>query len=311
MLFKASVPGSLFLLGEHAVLHGGHAIVCAVNQRMTVSLSPRQDHIITIFSSLGKIETDLFHLNIQKPFHFILAVLKKYQKKMKYGCDIMIKSEFSDTVGLASSAAVTVGTMAVLFRWLRISFTEVTLIKAARHIIRQVQGMGSGADIAACVLGGVVAYRATPFFVKKFSNSFPLRVIYSGKKTPTADVIRYVQEKFFSESILYQKICDAIQACSLSGIQALREKNIEKLAKLMTIQQGLMDALGVNTIELQKIIDELRQHKNVLGAKISGSGLGDCIVAIGKKKFSKKYITALSFTQPIFCKIDFDGLCYE
>ena len=37
MLFKASAPGSLMLLGEYAVLQGKSALVCAIDKRMMVS----------------------------------------------------------------------------------------------------------------------------------------------------------------------------------------------------------------------------------------------------------------------------------
>ncbi|WP_144244201.1 hypothetical protein [Nitrincola sp. A-D6] len=42
-----------------------------------------------------------------------------------------------------------------------------------------------------------------------------------------------------------------------------------------------MDALGVNDATLAKMLAELRQDPAVLGAKISGSGLGDCVLTLG------------------------------
>jgi mevalonate kinase len=45
--------------------------------------------------------------------------------------------------------------------------------------------------------------------------------------------------------------------------------------------QGLMDALGVNDLALSDIIYSLRKSEVILGAKISGSGLGDCVIALG------------------------------
>src|SRR5437762_2389846 len=86
MLFKASAPGSLMLLGEYAVLQGKHAVVCAIDKRMTVSLSPRQDTQICLTSSLGQFETDLAKLQITPPFQFVLAALNAVKKHMKQGC---------------------------------------------------------------------------------------------------------------------------------------------------------------------------------------------------------------------------------
>src|SRR5690348_13669022 len=140
MQFKASAPGSLMLLGEYAVLYGKHAIVCAVDKRISVTLTPRGDDRIEIKSPLGFYATDLYQLKVEKPFHFVLGVLKHYQAKMKRGCDIEIVSEFSDKVGLGSSAAVTVATIAALVTWLNIRVSPFDLMRQARTVVRQVQG---------------------------------------------------------------------------------------------------------------------------------------------------------------------------
>src|SRR3990167_7396944 len=115
MQFNASAPGSLMLLGEYAVLHGKPALVCAVDKRINVILTPRRDTTITIHSELlGDYQTDLLQLKIEKPFHFVLGALKHNQAKLKRGCDIEINSAFSDKVGLGSSAAVTIATLAAI-----------------------------------------------------------------------------------------------------------------------------------------------------------------------------------------------------
>ena len=43
---KASAPGSLMLMGEHAVLRGQPAIVCAISKRMKIKLKPRADRTL-------------------------------------------------------------------------------------------------------------------------------------------------------------------------------------------------------------------------------------------------------------------------
>jgi len=282
MSFKASAPGSLMLLGEYAVLHGKHALVCAVNKRMTVTLVPRHDQCITVQSTLGNHRTTLSAIKIIPPFQFVLAVLKRFQKKMILGCDITIESDFSDKVGFASSAAVTVATLSALSAWLNLSLPELELMKIARTIVRYVQGLGSGADVAACVFGGIVTYRARqPFLVKKDFYPYPITVVYSGSKTPTVQAVNSVQNAFRTHPKVFLQICRAIDQCVLDGAQAVSSQDWKTLGHVMNIQQGLMDALGVNTTLLAGIVNELRLQPQMLGAKISGSGLGDCVVGLG------------------------------
>jgi mevalonate kinase len=281
-LFKASAPGSLMLLGEHAVLHGKQALVCAIDKRITVTLIPRSDTKIEIISTvLGKFTTDLSNLVVIPPFHFLLAILKKNQSVLKTGCTIIVEAEFSDKVGFGSSAAVTVAILAALYTWLNRGFSPTDLIREARAIVRKVQGLGSGADIAACVLGGVIAYKMQPLQIEKLAYQPLLTAVYAGYKTPTVEVVKQVTRKFISYPKLFKQLCQAIDTCVTEGITAVKQQNWDALGQLMNVQQGLLDALGVSTLDMSKIIDGLRQQKTILGAKISGSGLGDCIVGLG------------------------------
>jgi len=310
-LIKVSAPGSIMLLGEYGVLQGGNALVCAIEQRIHVQLIPRADDQIELISSLGIHKTKLTQLKITPPFQFVLATLKKYQKQLRYGCTLTIQSEFSAQLGLASSAAVTVATLAAVAKWLQISYTSSQLIRLARRIVQEVQGLGSGADVAACVLGGVIAYRQQPLIAEKINVVCPLNLIYSGSKTPTVTAVNQVETFFASYPKLYQQLLRAIKECAQHGIVALKSKNLLALGQIMNIQQGLMSALGVVTPILQGIVTELRTEPTILGAKISGSGLGDGVIALGA--LGDSYITrfAAQGAKRIPMAIATQGVRYE
>ncbi|MES2218703.1 MAG: mevalonate kinase [Pseudomonadota bacterium] len=281
MLFKASAPGSLMLLGEYAVLYGKYALVCAVDRRITVTLTPRSDQEIEINSSLGNLTTDLSKLTITPPFQFVTATLKKFRQQMPSGCHILIEADFSDQVGLGSSAAVTTALLATLTNWFGQPLTAPDMVRQVRAIIRQVQGVGSGADAAASVLGGMVAYKAAPFYTEKLTGNCSLTAAYAGYKTPTVQAIKRVTDLFATQPRVFQKICQAIDECAVQGIAAVRKMDWQALGKIMNMQQGLLDALDINTPELLESIVQLRAQTSIFGAKISGSGLGDCVVGLG------------------------------
>lgn len=281
MSYKASAPGSLMLLGEYAILHGKQALVCAVNKRMTVTLRPRVDNKIQIQSVLGFLETDLKHLKVVSPFQFVLAVLSKYRKHLPSGFDLHIEAEFSDQIGFGSSAAVTVATLSVLYAWLGKTLSAIDSIREARAIVQKVQGLGSGADVAACVLGGMVAYKMQSLSAEKLPHMHPLTVVYSGYKTPTVEAVNQVRQRYLAQPKVFKSLFQAMEFCTAEGIQAVRQQQWKNLGAVMNIQQGLLDALGVNTPLLHAIVDSLRQQPAILGAKISGSGLGDCLVGLG------------------------------
>lgn len=279
---QASAPGSLMLMGEHAVLYGRQALVFAVSKRVRVSLQPRPDGNIRIQSHLGDLEVPVGRIKIQAPFRFVLAVLRQYERRITSGFDLRIESDFPHNVGLGSSSAVTVATCAVLERWTRPRVRLWALFQKARGIIREVQGLGSGADAAASVFGGLLAYRTFPARMLKLKRTFPLVVLYSGGKTPTVEVVRRVQRAMRNQPTLYQGVFDLMdKACGLA-VRAIRQGNWRKLGELVNINQGLMDALGVNDARLSELVYALRADPDILGSKISGAGLGDCVIGIGR-----------------------------
>lgn len=282
MQLKARAPGSLMLLGEYAVLYGKKALVTAVDKYISVTLIPRTDDLIEIHSALGAYNTRLHDLDIVKPFEFVLAVLKYYQPQLKHGCNIHITSEFSEQIGLGSSAAVTVAMIAALNAWLGHSPSALEMIKTGIAVVQSVQGMGSGADVAASVCGGIIAYQNAPIAVEKFSLSYPLTVLYAGFKTPTVQVVKEVRDAFKARPEAFDGLINAIEECAKEGICYLSIQDWPKVGAKMIAQQGIMKLLGVCLPILQEMVDSLRRVPTILGAKISGSGLGDCVVGLGE-----------------------------
>lgn len=279
--YRASAPGKLFLLGEHAVLHGYPAIVCAVNRRITVTVTPRADQQIHIDSQLGHHQTSLMELEVVRPFQFVLAVLK--QARLCQGCNIEVKAEFSDQVGFGSSAAVTVATWSALLAWQGIQLSLFELWQRAQASVQLAQGgVGSGADLAAAVYGGTVYFDPEAQCIERLPYNPPLTVVYSGYKTPTVEVIRRVQAQFEGKQSQFEAWCQAMGALSKQGEAAIRQQDWPMLGRLLTQGQQLMRELGVSDQRLEQIVTALNQQSGMLGAKISGSGLGDCVVGIGR-----------------------------
>jgi len=166
-----------------------------------------------------------------------------------------------------------------------------------------VQGRGSGADVAASVFGGVVAYRADPFEnpqgrpleIEPMCEAFPLTAVYSGSKMKTVDVIRYLEEKRALNVDYFEKIFDRMDAsvgevldaaeveCDLrAGSERARSSRstfLKCLDENLILNQKLMEEMGLCNAALAEII----QTFQTLGipAKISGSGLGDCAIGLG------------------------------
>lgn len=271
------------IMGEHAVLHGKTAIVAAIDQTITVKLTPRKDDKITLNSQLfGEYQTQLPISTIEKPYNFVLAVIQLYQNHFKSGLDLLIESDIDPQLGLGTSAAVTVSTLQCLAQWTQQSLTKETCHQQAHTIIQQQQGQGSGADAAASCFGGILAYQMDPYQYIPLKYRPPMQLFYAGYKTPTADVIQFVRQRQQQFPQIYQTIYNTMDQCCQHAITAWQAQDWNTVAELMKIHQACQAALGTSDPHLNHMIDKLQSIDGILAAKISGSGLGDCVVALGE-----------------------------
>lgn len=280
--FSASAPGKLMLMGEHAVLHGRQALVCAVNRRLLVRIQPRDDRQIVIDSALGRCCVGLDDFAPAPPFEFVLAALARRRRELPGGCTIAVEADFGETLGLGSSSAVTVAATAALHAWLGQPFDLDSIFTDSLAAVRAVQGRGSGADVAASVHGGLVLYRAEPLEVRKLATTHPLAVVYSGGKEKTTGVVAMVEAARQRERDRYDGIYDRMDECVQTAVAAIDADDWPAVGRQLDVDQGLMVEIGVSNARLAAIVEALRQCRGILGAKISGAGLGDCVVGLGQ-----------------------------
>jgi mevalonate kinase len=270
-------------MGEHAVLAGKLALCAAVEQRVYVSLQPRADKNICLFSNaFPDYQTTVEKINIEKPYQFVLGVLSAYQADLMSGCDIRIDADFSHTIGFGSSAAVTVAMVAAIRQWLNLSIDLPAIMQSARTIVRQVQGRGSGADVAASTYGGIVSYRQDDVAPKTLTSLPDLTAVYCGYKTTTPEVIKFVAERFKDKPKELVNLYEQIDFCTQAATTAWQRADWPLVGRLMSQHFKLQQSLGVSDTALDYLVNALQQQPQCYGAKISGSGLGDCVIGLGQ-----------------------------
>jgi len=276
-----SAPGSLMLLGEHAVLHGHRALVCAINRRITVRLTPLEADEMRVVSALGNYESPLDNLVDHPSLRFVVQAVRQHLDQLPSGFALKIDSGFSADIGFGSSAAVTVAVHGAILGWLLGEPPEPeVLFNQALQTVQTVQGRGSGADVAASVFGGIVGYTTEPTF-DPVAIALPLTAVYCGYKTPTPEVILKVEQLRAEQPEKHERIFAKMDDGVREAIIHLRSRNLPAFGNILDRNQQLMDEMGVNTPELQEIVSALQSDPDLFGAKISGSGLGDCAVGIG------------------------------
>ncbi|WEJ62088.1 mevalonate kinase family protein [Thiomicrorhabdus lithotrophica] len=312
-MWRSVAPANTMILGEHSVVYGQPALACALDQFVTIHWQIRKDSAINIYSALGEHHTQLDKITSHPKLTFVIAALQAFQNHLTCGLDIQVESEFSSTIGLGSSAAVLAAMLSGLNTICKTDYKLIQLFEIGHRVIIDLQGRGSGTDLAASLSGGTIFFQPKTDLqpissIHKLNIQLPLVLIYAGYKTPTSDVLKQVaiawQDKPNELEMLYRSMAQVTK----QAFQALQNQQLETFYQACSDYQILMDRLGVNDKNIQKIIDALIQCESIHCAKISGSGLGDCVLGIGNlDNCNSQALSELAAYQSIAIKVSNAG----
>ena len=263
----ASAPGKLMLYGEHAVVYGSPCIVTAVDQRVRVMVGPNGEGEIHVKSpnvGLDEYRKPLVKLGtgeVPKSMMFVEHLIKRIYAKhnLKTGITVTTASDFSTQFGFGSSAAVAVATAKALSGYFKLKLTNQEIFTEAYGAVLDVQGVGSGFDVAASVYGGTIYY-VTPGKVIEniYDGDLPLVVGYTGVKADTPTLVRQVAELKRKEKWV-ESVFGDIAGLVDKAKEGFKKNDFEQLGKLMNRNQELLSTLNVSSKELDRLIKASRE----------------------------------------------------
>ena len=279
---KTCAPGSLMLMGEHSVLRQHWAIATAIDCFITVEVNLTDDQQIKIHSpAYGDYQGSLEKFRIEPPFAYLLALVDHFRDQLT-GIEFKVQSTFSSQLGLGSSAAVVAASLLALDHCLGLNWQSEKLLANGRTILRKVFPRASGTDLAASLWGGIISYKMDPLTVEPLDQFLDFIVCYCGYKKPTPEVVNLVDTSEQSFPEIFESLFATMGQCTIEAKQAILKNDLQRLAQLMDIHHKLQQALGTSDEVLEALLSKLRKCPSILGAKISGSGLGDCVIGLGK-----------------------------
>lgn len=311
MKSKASAPGKIILFGEHFVVYGVSAILCAIDKRVNVISEKIPQKEIIIESKIGKLHTStsthIDEINSPlKPFFFLAT---KIAEKFSYnqGLKITIESKIPVGVGLGSSSACCVaaaGSIAGLFG--KLSNDEILQLSIEAE--KSIYPKSSGADCTVCTVGGIIKYDKKSGYTKIDSKpKFDLVIANSNLMHSTDTVVTDVKSFRDKNEEKFLELCEQEEKLVSNVIEALKKNDIATLGNSVITNQKYLESIGVSNDVLQEMI-KMANHTSY-GSKITGAGGGGCIFAVTDENNRKKTIEKLSKKYDCFSvKIDFSGL---
>lgn len=308
----ASAPGKIILFGEHFVVYGGKAILCAINKRITVTAKAIPENKISIKSSIGNLvlapKRPLNEVDIQlRPFYYLAdKMIQKYDEKS--GMEITIDSEIPVGVGLGSSSACCVAGAAAISG----VFTEKSKEEILQMAIEAEKTMfpnTSGADCTVCTFGGIMQYDKQTGHSKIDSEPrFHLVIANSKIEHSTKEVVSTVNQFKEKNEERFSKICNEENNLIDDVLVCLKKNDLKGIGIDIIKNQEYLELIGVSNEKLRSMIE--LANKSSFGAKITGAGVGGCIFALTDETNMEDTIQQLKENnyECFSVKIDFKGL---
>lgn len=283
-----SAPGKLTLLGEHAVVYNHPCLVTAVNQRMkvTVEFIDKPDFYLEApdikLQNYKKSLSEIGKGDIPKGAQFVEIAINNFKNKFPFnnGLQVTTTSEFSSQFGFGSSSASTVSIIKALAELTNNKLSNEELFDIAYKTVLDIQGKGSGFDIAAAIFGGTLYFVTGGKVIEPLSiKELSLVIGYSGIKGDTVTLLKQVAEKAKLFPSIIEGIYSDIDKIVELAKNALIKHDWKNLGMLMNFNQGLLASLGVSTDKLASMIYAARAS-GAYGAKLSGAGGGDCMISL-------------------------------
>ncbi|MGV9612147.1 phosphomevalonate kinase [Nocardia xishanensis] len=180
-MITCRAPGKLFIAGEYAVVEPGrHAVLTAVDRYATATVDEAGDEVTTLRSDLdggvtlscgrigGRLVPSTADGVVPSNFTYVFAAAAIVERLLaergiaarSYRLSIStdLADENGKKLGLGSSAAVTVATVAALGRFHGLDLSPMDRYRLAMLATVSINPRASGGDVAASTWGGWIAY---------------------------------------------------------------------------------------------------------------------------------------------------------
>ncbi len=274
---RGSASGKVILVGEHFVVYGYPAIVSGIDKKLRVILR---------YSSEDRVLPEGW-MN-EKTFSALAWIRRRYHLPP---LDIKVFSEFPVAAGLGSSAAFSVA----LGRALGVE----NILSFAHEVEKFYHGNPSGIDTAAAYYGRPLIFRRNGPIQPLDRTGIRLLLVYSGPRDrSTKELVQGVGKLKEERPKVFESLARGYLKVFQGTLEALRERDLERLGHCFNVNQSLLRSLGVSSSRIERVVSDLKKL-GALGAKLTGAGDGGFVIGVFDTVRDARYAARkLSTTYP-------------
>lgn len=290
---SASACGKAILLGEHAVVYGKPALAVplpGLRAVAEVETTPAGTGIVIDALDIGRqthypsgslAAADLHTRAMVTTISNVLAALGNSSVP---DLAITLRSQIPPARGLGSGTAVTCALIRALSAQLDQPLDDAAVSALALRTEVLYHGNPSGVDNTVIAHEKPLLYqRGQPLQPLGPIPAFALVIADSGIASRTVDAVERIGRAWEADQATYEDRFARIGQLTRQGCAALQRGDWPALGAAMNANQALLAELGVSTPQLNSLI-AAALTAGALGAKLTGGGLGGCVIALVDKR---------------------------
>ncbi|HEX4337980.1 MAG TPA: mevalonate kinase [Polyangiaceae bacterium] len=266
--------GKAILLGEHAVVYGVPAIAVGLGKGATAT-ARQGTGVITVGerSATARDESEL-----GRGFGALLDAVGVSS------VDVTCSLDIPAGVGLGASAAIAVAVSRAVLTLLGEEKPGLDrVVDVAMAWERVFHGNPSGVDAWAAAHGGCVLFtRGSGIKPIHVDLRMPLAIGVAGPPASTKSMVEGLARLRDKKPEMVNKSLAGIEALVRNAALCIDAGDLIGLGKLLDLNQMLLSGLFLSTEEIESACAWAREA-GALGAKLTGSGGGGCVIALGEE----------------------------
>ena len=252
----------IILIGEHAVVYGYPAISLPL---LEVEVTCR---VVPAATPWRLFEEDTLSMAVYASLEYINI------KDAYIRCQI--DSAIPEKRGMGSSAAISIAAIRAVFDYYQAELPRDVLEILVNRAEMIAHMNPSGLDAKTCLSDQPIRFiKNVGFEELAMDLSAYLVIADTGVYGHTREAIQVVESKG-KEALPFLY---ALGELTQQAEEAIKARDAVMLGEILTKAHGNLKEIGVSSLEADALVNTALQH-GALGAKMSGGGLGGCIIAL-------------------------------
>ena len=291
---QAQTWAKAILMGEHSVVYGYPAIAMPLpSLRMwaeTTSTGLGGASTLNALGYYGSLEAAATRF---AGLVRAVDVAREFAGCTEYGFAITTRADFPAGRGLGSSAAASGAVIRAILAACDVHAESQDLLNLTNEAEKVSHAHPSGLDAITTSGQDTVLFGQGQMRRLAVADAGYLVIADSGVSGSTREAVEYVGRRYEREREATSGVLGDLGDLARDSVADLEQGNLAALGRKMNAAHDLLESLNVSHRAVNHLVRTARAH-GALGAKMTGGGLGGCVVALAEDRESAAHVrTAL------------------